>query len=244
VCQPVTDPQGTLLGLRASNRDITERKQAELDAQRRRAELTHVSRIATLGELSASLAHELNQPLTAILSNAQAARRFLAGDQADPDEVNEILDDIINDDKRAADMIKRLRALMRRKELVFTSLDLNKVVRGVAELVNREASTKNVSLFLDLADGLPHVRGDAIHMEQVILNLILNGTEAMAGLDHQSRELRILTTKHDENAVRVSVRDICKSIIEAHGGRLWAENNSDQGATVSFTVSISTGDEV
>ena len=268
-CQPVTDAHGALLGLRASNRDITERKQAELDAQRRRAELTHVSRIATLGELSASLAHELNQPLTAILSNAQAARRFLTGDQADPDEVNEILDDIINDDKRAADMIKRLHALMRRKELAFTSLDLNKVVRGVAELVNREASTKNVSLFLDLADGLPHVRGDAIHMEQVILNLILNGTEAMAGLDHQSRELRILTTKHDENAVRVSVRDmgsgideayiasifeafyttkpegmgmglsICKSIIEAHGGRLWAENNSDQGATVSFTMSVS-----
>ena len=170
-------------------------------------ELTHVSRVATLGELSASLAHELNQPLTAILSNAQAARRFLTGDQADPDEVNEILNDIINDDKRAADMIKRLRALMRRKELAFTSLDLNKVVRGVAELVNREAFTKGVPLVLDLAEGLPHVQGDAIHLEQVVLNLILNGTEAMEGLDHQSRELRILTAKHDENAVRVSVRD-------------------------------------
>jgi C4-dicarboxylate-specific signal transduction histidine kinase len=171
-------------------------------------------------------------------------------------------------------MIKRLHALMRRKELAFTSLDLNKVVRGVAELVNREAFAKNVSLVLELAQGLPHVRGEAIHLEQVVLNLILNGAEAMAGLDHQSRELRILTTKHDENAVRVSVRDmgtgideayiasifeafyttkpegmgmglsICRSIIEAHGGRLWAENNSDQGATVSFTVSISTGDEV
>ena len=269
VCQSVTDPQGTLLGLRASNRDITERKQAELDAQRHRAELTHVSRIATLGELSASLAHELNQPLTAILSNAQAARRFLTGDQADPDEVNEILNDIINDDKRAADIIKRLRALMRRKEPAFTSLDLNKVVRGVVELVNREAFTKNVSLVLDLAEGLPYIQGDAIHLQQVALNLIINGTEAMETVDHQSRELRISTAKHDENAVRVSVRDqgtgidedhitgifeafyttksegmgmglsICKSIIEAHGGRLRAENNPDRGATVSFTVPIS-----
>jgi PAS domain S-box-containing protein len=266
LCQPVTDPQGALLGLRASNRDITARMQAELDAQRHRQELTHVSRIATLGELSASLAHELNQPLTAILSNAQAARRFLSGDLADPDEVNEILNDIIHDDKRAADMIKRLRALMRKKELEFILLDLNKVIRGVAELANREAFTKGVPLVLELVDGLPQVRGDAIHLEQVILNLILNGAEAMAGLDHQSRELRILTTKHDENAVRVSVRDmgtgideayiasifeafyttkpegmgmglsICRSIIEAHGGRLWAENNPDEGTTVSFTV--------
>jgi PAS domain S-box-containing protein len=265
-CQPVTDPKGALLGLRASNRDITARKQAELDAQRHRTELTHVSRITTLGELSASLAHELNQPLTAILSNAQAARRFLTGDLADPDEVNEILDDIIHDDKRAADIIKRLRTLMRKKDLEFISLDLNKVIRGVAELVNREAFTKNVSLVLELADGLPQVQGDAVHLEQVVLNLILNGTEAMETLDRQSRELQILTAKHDENTVRVSVRDqgtgidedhitgifeafyttksegmgmglsICRSIIEIHGGRLWAENNSDQGATVSFTV--------
>jgi PAS domain S-box-containing protein len=268
-CQPVTDPQGALLGLRASNRDITARKQAELDAQRHRAELTHVSRIATLGELSASLAHELNQPLTAILSNAQAARRFLSGDMADPDEVNEILNDIINDDRRAADIIKRLRALMRKKDLEFISLDLNEAVREVSKLVYREAFSKDVVLVLDLADGLPHVRGDAIHLEQVVLNLILNGTEAMAELDRQSRQLRILTAKHNENAVRVSVRDqgtgidqahiasifeaffttkpegmgmglsICRSIIEAHGGRLWAENNPDQGATVSFTIPAS-----
>jgi PAS domain S-box-containing protein len=268
-CQPVTDPQGALLGLRASNRDITARKQAELDAQRHRAELTHASRIATLGELSASLAHELNQPLTAILSNAQAARRFLSGDMADPDEVNEILNDIINDDRRAADIIKRLRALMRKKDLEFISLDLNEAVREVSKLVYREAFSKDVVLVLDLADGLPHVRGDAIHLEQVVLNLILNGTEAMAELDRQSRQLRILTAKHNENAVRISVRDqgtgidqahiasifeaffttkpegmgmglsICRSIIEAHGGRLWAENNPDQGATVSFTIPAS-----
>jgi PAS domain S-box-containing protein len=269
VCQPVTDPQGTPMGLRASNRDITARKQAEQDAQSHRAELTHVSRITTLGELSASLAHELNQPLTAILSNAQAARRFLTGDLADPDEVNEILNDIIHDDRRAADMIKRLRALMSKKDLEFTSLDLNKLIQGVAKLVNREAFTKNIALVMDLADGLPQVRGDAIHLEQVVLNLILNGAEAMETLDHQSRELLILTAKHDENAVRVSVRDrgtgidqanidgifkafyttkpegmgmglsICRSIIEAHGGRLWAENNPDKGATVSFTVPAS-----
>ena len=273
VCQPVTDSQGGLLGFRASNRDITERKQAEFDAQRHRAELTHVSRITTLGELSASLAHELNQPLTAILSNAQAARRFLTGELTDPDEVNEILNDIIDDDKRAADMIKRLRALMQRKDLEFNSLDLNHVIRGVAKLVNREVFIKDVPLVLELANGLPHVQGDAIHLEQVILNLILNGTEAMETIDHQFRELRILTVEDEENAVRVSVRDkgtgidhthidsifeafyttkpegmgmglsICRSIIEAHGGRLWAENNPDKGATVFFTVPISKGDK-
>ena len=158
---------------------------------------------------------------------------------------------------------------MRRKELAFTSLDLSKVVRGVAELVNREAFTKDVLLVLDLAEGLPYVQGDAIHLQQVALNLIINGTEAMETADHPSGELRILTAKHDKNAVRVSVRDqgtgidedhitgifeafyttksegmgmglsICRSIIEAHGGRLWAENNPDRGATISFTVPIS-----
>lgn len=268
VCQPVTDPQGVLLGFRASNRDITERKQAELDALRRRAELTHVSRIATLGELSAALAHELNQPLTAILSNAQAARRFLTEERADPDEVKEILNDIINDDKRAADMIKTLRALMRRKELEFTSLNLNHIIRKFADLFNRESFTNNAPLVLELAEGLPDVQCDAVHLEQVVLNLILNGSEAMETVDRQCRELRILTAKHDEKSVRVSVRDkgpgideafierifeafytnkpqgmgmglsICKSIIEAHGGRLWAENHPEGGATFSFTVPI------
>jgi len=273
VCQPVTDAQGVLLGFRASNRDFTERKQAELDAQRHRAELIHVSRIATLGELSAAMAHELNQPLTAILSNAQAALRFLTGGLADPDEVKEILNDIIDDDKRAADMIKGLRTLMRRKDLEFTSLNLNNVIRGFAELFSREAFTKNVPLVVELAEGLPNVKCDTVHLEQVILNLILNASEAMETVDSQSRELRILTVKHDEKSVRVSVRDkgpgidealierifeafyttkpqgmgmglsICKSIIEAHGGRLWVENNPDQGATVSFTLPISTGNE-
>ena len=267
-CQPVTDPQGVLLGFRASNRDITERKQAELDAQRHRAELTHISRVATLGELSAAMAHELNQPLTAILSNAQTALRIFTEGLTDPDEVKEILNDIINDDKRAADMIKRLRTLMRNKDLEFTALNLNNIIRAFAKIFNREAFIKNVPLVLDLAKDLPDVQGDAVHLEQVLLNLILNASEAMESVDRQFRELRILTVKHDEKSVRVSVRDkgpginetlikrifeafyttkpqglgmglaICKSIIEAHGGRLWAENNPEGGATFSFTIPI------
>jgi PAS domain S-box-containing protein len=272
VCQPVKTTIGARLGIRASNRDITDRKQAELNAQRQREELTYISRVTTLGELSASMAHELNQPLTAILNNANAAVRFLSGDQKDLDEVNDILNDIIEDDRRAAGIIKKLRMLMSKKELEFSPLNLNEIVQGVAELTGREAKTRDVPLNLKLDDDLPDVKGDAIHLEQVILNLILNGTEAMTTSDHQFRELRIWTAKHEGDAVKVSVADrgggidevhmnsifdafyttkpggmgmglsICRSIIEAHGGRLWAENNPDYGSTVSFTVPIYRGD--
>jgi PAS domain S-box-containing protein len=267
-CQPITDSQGELQGIRASNRDITQRKQAELDVQKHREKLTQISHIVTLGELSASLAHELNQPLTAILSNAQVAQRFLTMDPTDLDEVREILSDIVKDDKRARDIIYKLRALMRRGQLEIKTLDLNKVVREVVELVIGNAFNKKVSFVLELADGLPPARGDAIQLEQVLLNLILNSSEAMVTFDGQFREVRLSTEQNDKSTLKVSVRDmgtgideeniegifdaffttkpegmgmglaICRSIIEAHGGRLWAENNPDQGATVSFTVPV------
>jgi PAS domain S-box-containing protein len=274
VCQPVATTDGGRLGIRASNRDITERKQAEINAQRHREELTYISRMTTLGELSASMAHELNQPLTAILNNANAALRFISGDLKDFDEVNEILHDIIKDNRRASSIIKKLRTLMSKKKLEFLRVNLNEIVKDVVRLTDRETANRDVPVFLDLDNDLPHILGDVIHLEQVIINLILNGTEAMATIDHQLRELKILTMVHDKNHVKVSVSDqgtgieevhmisifeafyttkpgglgiglsICRSIIEAHGGRLWAENNPDRGATVSFTVPVATGESV
>ncbi len=256
--------QAIIIGYLLVQRRI--RHRAEMDAQLHREALTYVSRLVTLGELSASLAHELNQPLTAILSNAQAARRYLGSDPTDLDELNEILDDIIKDDKRAADIIKRLRSLMRKEEIQYISLDINEVIRGVAKIVNRETIARDVQLEMDLTNGLPDVQGNTIHLEQVVLNLILNGIEAMETFDSKLKHLKISTVKHDKESVRVSVQDkgtgiddtqlasifeafyttksegigiglsICRSIIEEHGGKLWAENNPDRGATISFKV--------
>ena len=248
--------------------DITERRHAELEAQRHRDELALMSRRATLGELTASIAHELKQPLTAILSNTQAALRFLSRDAPDLNEVHDILQDIVRDDKRAGEVIKRLRVPLKKSEPAFRPLDLNESILEVIALLKNEVDLKGVSLTTMLAEGLPPVRGDTIQLQQVALNLILNGAEAMIDLDHDSRRIVVSTEEHDEQTLKVSVRDsgrgldediidqifdpfyttksqgmgmglsISRSIIEIHGGRLWAANNPDRGATFSFTVPV------
>src|SRR5437762_9153913 len=188
--------------------DISERKQAELEAARQRHDLAHLARVATLGELSSSLAHELTHPLTSILSNAQAAQRFLDGDDVDLKEVREILNDIVTEDQRAGEVIHRLRQLLRKgePEKQRDDLDLNQVLRDVLKLMRNDLINRNVAVDTDLAQNLPAVTGDQVQLQQVLLNLMLNGCEAMA--DYDSSERRLLIASQWENgAVRVSVTD-------------------------------------
>jgi PAS domain S-box-containing protein len=248
--------------------DITELRQAKEEARKRREEIAHLGRVATMGELSASLAHELNQPLTAILSNAQAALRFIAGDSPDLAEIRNILNDIVADDRRAGNVIHRLRSLFRKGKVARIEVDINDLVQEVVSLINTEAMIRNVSIEKSLDRSLPSVLGDRIHLQQVIINFILNASEAMTDLAEAPRKIILSTSKADQKMVKVGIRDfgsgilkdnlnqimepfyttkpegmgmglsINRSIIEAHAGRFWAENNPDRGATFYFTLPI------
>jgi C4-dicarboxylate-specific signal transduction histidine kinase len=249
------------------------RKQGELETQRLRQELTHIGRVSAMGELSASLTHELNQPLTAILSNAQAAQNLLAGDVIDLEAVREILCDIVADDKRAAAVIRRLRTLLRKGDLEFVLLDVNEIVGEVAWLVRNDALSRNVSITLDLAPDLPGVLGDRVQLQQVVLNLVLNGLDALRPPWVGARALVIRTARNGATTVTVVVQDsgtgidekdadrifqpfyttkadglgmglaIARTIVDAHGGRLGAANNEHGGATVHFTLPMGRKDE-
>jgi len=255
--------RGHPLGMSGVSVDITRRKQAELDLQKQRNELAHLSRMTLLGELSGTLAHELNQPLAAILSNAEVALGFLAQDVTALDKVREILEDIIEDDIRAGEVIKRLRLLLRKNEVQHQPLNLNEVVKDVLKLVRSDLASRYIVVNTGLSSKLPAVIGDRVLLQQVLLNLILNGCDAMA--DAEQRRLHIKTQWHG-NAVQVSVVDhgrgitpddmaqlfepffttkpqgmglglpICRTIINAHNGQIWAVNNADCGASFYFTL--------
>ncbi len=246
------------LRMRGVSLDITERKNAELEAGQHRAELAHLTRVTTLSELSGSLAHELNQPLAIILSNAQAAQRLLV--QAPPDvaEVRDILTDIVAEDRRAGEIIQRMRALLKRGETELLPLSLNEVILEVLHLINADLIGRGITVAREFAADLPQIRGDRVQLQQAVLNLILNGADAMSANAPGTRRLHVATSRH-EGAVRVSVRDqgcglpsdverlfepfvttkpqglgmglaICRSITDAHHGRLWAEPDPERGA--------------
>jgi PAS domain S-box-containing protein len=265
---PVRTAEG--LFVLASIVDITERRRAELEAARQRDELAHLSRVMLAGELSGALAHELNQPLTAILTNAQTARRLLAQGAADEAELQDILTDVVEASHRATHVILRLRLLLKKGELQRRPLAVNEVVGNALKLMRSDLARRRVTVAAELAPRLPAVMGDGVQLQQVLLNLLVNGCEAMAGVEGPERRLLVRTELAAEG-VRVSVVDrgggiapeqrerlfepffttkgkgmglglaICRTIISAHGGRLWATNNPDRGATFQFTLPPSGG---
>jgi PAS domain S-box-containing protein len=254
-------------------RDITDRKRAEeelrasekrlLDAQ---MELARVTRVTTLGELTASIAHEVNQPLAAVVNAAGACRRWLDGDTPNLEEAHRALDWITREGNRASEVIQRVRALAKKTDIEKVPLDVNDVVREVIALVQRQLMSQQVSLHVEFASTLPTVTGDRVQLQQVIINLVMNGTEAMQSVTDRQRELVIRSRQDETEQVLVSVADcgvgisaenagrlfnaffttkssgmgiglsICRSIIEAHGGRLWATANIPHGTTFQFTL--------
>ncbi|HZX76814.1 PAS domain S-box protein [Lysobacter sp.] len=234
--------------------DTSERKRKDAELTLRREEVAHLSRVTMLGELSGSLAHELNQPLAAILSNAQAAQRMLLRNPDDLTEIREILSDIVDNDRRAGDVIRRLRNLLRKDTQSMAAVDVNETIRECLRLLRHDLRNRGIVVALDLAPGLPVVEGDQVQLQQVLLNLVFNASDAMAQLE--SRRLTFRTLPLDGH-VRITVADegpgipagmleqvfqpfqttkpnglglglaICRTIIESHRGKLWVENGLD-----------------
>lgn len=265
---PVSTSQGTFV--LASVSDISARRAAEVEARQHRNELAHLARVAMLGELSGSLAHELNQPLTAILSNAEAAQRFMEREPADLDEVRNILHDIVQDDNRAGEVIRRLRLLLKKGELQRNEIDVNETIREVLKLVNSDLLNHNVVVETDLQSGLPAIQADRVQVQQVLLNLIVNGCDAMAQTDLHSRRLLVRSAPANGDGIEISIADfgcgiphdqvemvftpffttkaqglglglsVCRTIVTAHGGKLWATNNHGAGASFHLTLPCET----
>jgi C4-dicarboxylate-specific signal transduction histidine kinase len=246
--------------------EIAERRQAEERFQKAQAELAHVTRVTTLGELAASIAHEINQPLAAIVTNGSACLRWLMRETPNLEEARSAAQRVIRDGNRASEVISRIRTLLRKTETQMTRLEVNQAVQEVVHLSQNEVRRRGVTLRLELASDLPPAMGDRVQLQQFLLNLVMNGVDAIASFNNGQRDLLIRTTLHKSNQVLISVRDcgvgiapenlekifnafyttkpqgmgmglaISRSIIESHGGRLWAVQNDGPGATFLFTL--------
>jgi two-component system, LuxR family, sensor kinase FixL len=251
------DGRGQPMRLQGVTLDITHRKQAELDAHAHRNEVAHLLRAASLGELSSALAHELSQPLTAILGNAQAAQLILARDGCDLEEIREILDDIASDDKRACEIIGRLRTLLKKGEFQPRLLEANELIHEALKLLNYDLMAHHIRVITELGVGLPSIRGDSVQLQQVLINLILNAVDAMSARAQNARTLTLESCQLEDNSSGIAPGSeekifepyhttkprglglglsLSRSIVFAHGGRLWAENRPAGGAVLRFAI--------
>jgi len=269
-CETIYSPEGRPLRSLGTVQDITEREIVQKERVQLQNELAHLNRIMTLNELSASLAHEINQPLGAIMNNASTVRTMTSKFTKGNEELREILEDIINDAYRAGQIIRKIRGLSKKEEARYEPLNMNTLLKEVAELYRNTFLTDKISFRLDLHPDLPSIRGDRIRLEQVLMNLISNAMEAME--KSASSVLTVRSTMQSPNMITLSVSDsgfgfdekikskvfepffttkkdglgiglrICQSIIEEHDGRIWIENNPDAGASVLFSLKACQGE--
>jgi C4-dicarboxylate-specific signal transduction histidine kinase len=246
--------------------DVTAIRLAEMELHKTRSELAHVTRMTSLGELTASIAHEVNQPLGAVVTNAEAGLSWLDHQSPNMMEAHCALERIVRDGNRAGEVIRRVRTLAKKTDIQMAPLELNEVVSEALAWMQHELLSYRVSMRMDLASALPLILADRVQLQQVILNLVLNGIEAMQSITDRARQLMIRSERHDPQHVRVTVTDcgvgfcaedaerlfnsffttkssgmgiglsICRSIIHAHGGRIWATANVPHGATIQFTL--------
>ena len=257
---------------RSVSHDITTEKEAEEEASRLQRQIAHVDRVSVMGQLASALAHEINQPLGAILRNAEAAELFMQDQSPDLDEVRAILADIRKDDQRAGNVIDRMRTLLRRRDLDERTLDIVELVSEVGALVRSDAAARHIKVELAVAPNLPPVLGDPVHLQQVLLNLIVNGMDAIDAASPGERRVVVTAELGESKSVEVAVTDsgrgvpvdkiaevfdpfyttkpngmgmglpICRTIIQAHKGRIWAENRDEGGASFRFTLPIAEKD--
>jgi len=265
------DGVGKPILVRGVTQDITGRKEAEQETQNLRREIAHTGRVSMMGQLASALAHEISQPLGAILRNAEAAELFMQDKSPDLDEVRAILADIRKDDQRAGNVIDRMRGLLKRQDVDKRPVDVGELVGGVAAFVRSDAAARHIKLDLAVADHLPPVSGDPVHLQQVLLNLIVNGMDALNG-DRGERRVSVTAALDGAETVEIAVSDsgqgipvdqlthifdpffttkpngmgmglpISRTIVKAHNGRLWAENRNEGGASFRFTLPIAMRD--